>query len=104
MEVSLEFDDEILSSAEEEKYIKKEARKDKKLDDNIEVQSFVVKFKDWDKILKYYEKDEIRHQISMKQMDILAKIANGSIGLPSIKQAIILYDLYENAIKEGFLI
>ena len=80
------------------------ARKDKKLDDNIEVQSFVVKFKDWDKILKYYEKDEIRHQISMKQMDILAKIANGSIGLPSIKQAIILYDLYENAIKEGFLI
>ena len=40
----------------------------------------------------------------MKQMDILAKIANGSIGLPSIKQAIILYDLYENAIKEGFLI
>ena len=104
MELSLEFDDEILSSAEEEKYIKKEARKDKKLDGNIEVQSFVVKFKDWDKILKYYEKDEIRHQISMKQMDILAKIANGSIGLPSIKQAIILYDLYENAIKEGFLI
>ena len=104
IEISLEFDDEILSSAEEEKYIKKEARKDKKLDDNIEVQSFVVKFKDWDKILKYYEKDEIRHQISMKQMDILAKIANGSIGLPSIKQAIILYDLYENAIKEGFLI
>lgn len=104
IELSLEFDDEILSSAEEEKYIKKEARKDKKLDDNIEVQSFVVKFKDWDKILKYYEKDEIRHQISMKQMDILAKIANGSIGLPSIKQAIILYDLYENAIKEGFLI
>ena len=104
IELSLGFDDEILSSAEEEKYIKKEARKDKKLDDNIEVQSFVVKFKDWDKILKYYEKDEIRHQISMKQMDILAKIANGSIGLPSIKQAIILYDLYENAIKEGFLI
>ena len=104
IELSLGFDDEILSSAEEEKYIKKEARKDKKLDDNIEVQSFVVKFKDWDKILKYYEKDEIRHQISMKQMDILAKIVNGSIGLPSIKQAIILYDLYENAIKEGFLI
>jgi len=104
IELSLEFDDEILSSAEEEKYIKKEARKDKKLDDEIEVQSFVVKFKDWGKILKYYEKDEIKHQIPAKQMDILTKVATGIIVLPSVKQATILYELYKNAIKEGFLI
>lgn len=40
----------------------------------------------------------------MKQMDILTKVATGIIVLPSVKQAAILYELYKNAIKEGFLI
>lgn len=104
IELSLEFDDENLTSTEEEKYIKKEAKKDKKLDNGIEIQSFVVRFKEWDKILEYYKKDEIVHQVSMKQMDILSKVASGLIILPSTKQAMILYELYKNAIKEGFLV
>ena len=40
----------------------------------------------------------------MKQMDILEKVVNGYIALPSVKQSKILYELYENAKKEGFMI
>lgn len=104
LNIDLDFDEEILTSKEEEKYIKKEARKDKKLDNSIEIQSFVIRFKNWNKILEYYSKDEIKSQISLKEFDILSKYVNHDINLPSEKQSKILYDLYNNAIKDGFIV
>ena len=38
------------------------------------------------------------------QSDILRKYATGYIKLPSPKQSVILYDLYHNAINEGFVL
>lgn len=104
IKLNLEFDDENLSSKEEEKYIKKEAKKEKRLDDDIEIQSFVVKFQKWDKVLEYYNRIEIKNQVPIYKIDILTKVANKEILLPTVKQAKILYELYENAIRDGFLV
>ncbi len=104
MALHLEIDADILTNAEEQKYIKGEAKKDKKLTTGIEIQTFVVNFQDWAQILAYYQQDHLSGQLSTKQMDILSKMAQGALYPPSEKQAKILCGLYEDALREGFVL
>lgn len=93
----------MLVDKEDEQYIKKEAKKQKKLDSGIEIQAFVVTLdkRKWIKLLDYYQKDG---EISPKQLDILTKYCNGSLPIPSPQQSKILYELHNGAISEGFVL
>ncbi len=106
LNINLEIDDTLLTNKEEQKYNKKEAKKEKKLDADIEIQAFVISLSvtDWQKILSYYSKMNMKHSVSPMQFDILNKYATGRLRLPSPKQAKIIYRLYEEAIKDGFIL
>lgn len=93
----------MLVNKEDEQYIKKEAKKQKKLDSGIEIQAFVVTLdrRKWLKLLDYYQKDG---EISPKQLDILSKYCNGTLPIPSPQQSKILYELHNNALDEGFVL
>lgn len=101
--INLNFyiDETLLTDREEEKYNKKESKKVKKIDSEIEIQTFVVQLdkKNWFKLLKYMKKNE--EGLSPMKMDILNKFCLGAISLPNPKQAKILYQLYNNALNEG---
>ncbi len=99
--INLEIDLEgCLIEKEEEQYIKKSSKKIKKLDNGIEIQAFVIKLarKNWIILQEYYEKDT---DISPMKLDILKKYCAGNLLLPSEKQAKILYELHNQALKEG---
>lgn len=106
LDLKIEINDELLTDREEEKYNKREAKKGKKLDSSIEIESFVINLEKekWKQLLEYYQKDEMKLHISMMQLDILTKYTNGLMILPSPKQSKILYQLYENAINEGVVL
>ena len=94
--------DEMLIDKEDNQIIKKEAKKEKKLDNGIEIQTFIVQLENSKKLklLEYYEKDS---NISRMQSDILKKYCSGSLSLPSEKQSKILYQLYSKAVSEGLV-
>ncbi|GLH58237.1 AIPR family protein [Helicobacter ailurogastricus] len=104
IDFNLEIDEGILTSAEEQKYINKEAKKDKKRTTDMEKWIFVTGFKHWPQVLAYYQREDLAGQLSTQQMDILSKMVAGVLNPPSEKQAKILYELYENAINEGLVI
>ncbi|WP_457748292.1 AIPR family protein [Sulfurimonas sp.] len=102
--ININFEiDEFLIDSEEIKIIKKEDKKLKKLDNDIEIQSFVVKLdkSHWNKILDYFSRSENKNDISPMQYDILNKYVKGYLPLPSIKQSKHLYDIYVLGIDEG---
>jgi hypothetical protein len=102
IDLSLNIDD-FLVDNEEIRVIKKEDKKLKKLDNDIEIQSFVVKLdKDkWKMIFDYFSRVENRNDISPMQYDILNKYINGYLPLPSIKQSKLMYELYNLALDSG---
>lgn len=106
IKVDIIIDRKLLIEKEEEKYIRKEEKKEKKVDNSIEMQVKVVNIEkeEWGKLLNYYSKYEQRASISYTQFDILSKMASGHLYPPSEKQSKILYDLYERAISEGMVI
>jgi hypothetical protein len=106
LNLDVNIEDNLLLDKEEKKYNKKEEKKDKKLDNDIEIQSFVIKFEKekWKKLLEYYKKDELKFTISSMQFDILNKYALGYMMLPSPKQSKILYQLYNEAINDGLIL
>jgi len=87
----------------EQKYIKTVEKKNKKIDRGIDIQIAVVKTKisTWRKLYGYYNRYEKEHYLSSMQMDILKKMSNGQITLPSEKQSRILFELLEQAKDEG---
>jgi AIPR protein len=99
----INIDKNLLIDKEESKYIKREERKDKKVDNNIEMQIFVVNadVQIWKKLFDYFKKDIGTSNISRTQLDILRKMAFGNLNPPSEKQSKILYQLYEKAANEG---
>ena len=103
LNIKVDIDSFLLLDKEEEKYNKKEAKKDKELDTGIEIESFVftLEKEKWEILLEYYERDGIKIAISPMQLDILKKYVSGYIMPASPKQAKILYQLYIDALDEG---
>lgn len=103
--ITVKIDEELLLSSQEEKYTKKENKKAKKLDSSIEIESFVIRFEkeNWGKLLEYYMKENSKFSVSQMQIDILNKYSIGHLVIPSAKQSKILYELYNNALEEGFV-
>jgi len=103
LDLYINIEDDLLIDKEENKYNKKEEKREKKLDSGIEIQSFVIKLEKekWKKLLEYYKKDELKLTISSMQFDILNKYTLGYMMLPSPKQSKILYQLYDDAINDG---
>jgi hypothetical protein len=88
----------------DEKYKKKIAKKEKKLDNGIEIQTFVIKLEreKWLKLLEYYKKDIY---ITSMELDILSKYCSGALPVPSEKkQAKILYKLHNQAVDDGVIL
>jgi hypothetical protein len=94
----------ILITTEEAKYEEKSGKREKELDTGIEIQSFVVKtnFENWIQLYSYYMSNHNFRSLTITQRDILKKYTEGRIGLPSEKQAKVLYALYQKAVKEGW--
>lgn len=89
----------------EETYILKGEKGKKKIDVGIDLQIDVLntKIETW-KILKdYYFNNKSQLKLSAMQSDILDKISQGKLLLPSEKQAAILYKLKTTAQKEGVI-
>ncbi|SMN17513.1 FIG01232333: hypothetical protein [uncultured Candidatus Thioglobus sp.] len=93
----------MLINKEDEQYIKKTAKQEKKLDSGIEIQAFVITLdrRKWLKLLEYYKKED---DISPMQLDILDKYCSGRLLPPSEKQSKVLYEIHNGAIDEGFIL
>ncbi|MCR8657811.1 AIPR family protein [Paenibacillus endoradicis] len=105
LDYKLDIPSNYLLDKEQQNFILKEAKKTKKMDKGIEAQSFVIEVsnKDWSKLLEYYSQNSNRTSLNLTEFDILLKLATGKLGLPSEKQAVILYKIYEKALNEGFI-
>lgn len=104
LDFQIDIDDDLLVDSEDEKYNKREEKKEKRLNTSIEIESFVIRLEKekWQKLLEYYQKDEIKFTVSPMQSDILNKYVSKIVPLPSPKQAKILYQLYCDALNDGF--
>ncbi|MDM8514574.1 AIPR family protein [Desulfobacterales bacterium HSG16] len=103
IDLDISIDQELLINKEQQKYNKRKDKKNKKIDNSIEIQAFVVTTdeKTWKRIFEYYQKHKETSRLSPMQMDILRKKATGNIAIPSEKQSKILYKLYKQAESEG---
>jgi hypothetical protein len=98
-----DLDDCLFIDKEEKKFIIKESKKNKELDKGIDMQIFVVKvdIKAWKMVFDYYCNYKSNAKITSMQMDILRKMSEGKIKVPSESQSKILYQLYNTAKEEG---
>jgi len=103
IDIEISIDQGLLINEEQQKYNKRKDKQNKRIDNCIEIQAFVVTTDEetWEKIFKYYQKHKETSQLSPMQMDILRKKAMGKLAVPSEKQSKILYKLYEQAELEG---
>lgn len=106
LDLPLVIDPKLLVSKEEDRYKEKVDKTEKALESGIQMQEFVVLAapETWGKLVEYYTKSGAGAAISGTQLDILTKMSRGSLGLPSEKQSRILYQLYHQAISQGFVI
>ncbi|MBX3007645.1 MAG: AIPR family protein [Melioribacteraceae bacterium] len=103
MELQLTIDRSLLMDKEDKKYVERDDRENKKIDSGIETQIKVINTSrnTWKSIYDYYLKYEKDHNLSSMQMDILKKMSQGLLSLPSEKQSAVLYKLLEAAKTEG---
>lgn len=101
-----EIDNSLFIETTEIKYIQKEDKKKKTLDSGIEMQIQVVNtsLHTWKKLNLYYQEDKSALKLSSMQSDMLNKMANAKIPMPSEKQSAILYHLIKNAENEGLIL
>ena len=104
LNINVGIDSFLLTGKEENKYNKIEAKKTKKLDSEIEIQSFIIKLEEekQQKLLDYYQNND--NDLSPMQMDILSKYVSGTLTLPSAKQSKIIYSLYLEATELGVVL
>lgn len=105
-ELKIEFenlDNSLFIDNQEVKYIQKEEKKKKLVDSGIEMQIKVINtsIEAWKKLNNYYSHDKSALKLSSMHSDILFKMANGKIPMPSEKQSAILYHLKIAAEDEG---
>ena len=93
----------MVVTTEEAIYEQKVGKKEKELDNGIEIQAFVVKtdIEEWIQLYGYYLNNNFK-SLSITQRDILKKYTEFKIALPSEKQSKVLYSLYQKAVKEGW--
>ncbi|WP_048746387.1 AIPR family protein [Paenibacillus sp. P22] len=103
MPLNIAIYSDLLIDNEEKVVIKREDKKEKRIDNGIEMQGFVVNLpmEVWRKLLSYYNINFKSMGISFTQLDILKKMADGALYPPSEKQAKVLFNLYDKALKEG---
>jgi hypothetical protein len=94
----------LVITTEEEKFELKSGKKEKELDNGIEIQAFVIKmnFEHWMQLQGYYLSNNNMRSLTITQRDILKKYTDGKLTLPSEKQSKVLYALYQKAVKEGW--
>lgn len=102
MKIGLEiaFPNELCVKQEEHNVANRHAKSDRRLDNSIEKQMFVIQLEKekWLKLYKYYKKYGASIE---KDLEILRKMSLEILNPPSEKQSIKLYELYERARKEG---
>jgi hypothetical protein len=94
----------MVITTEEAKYEQKSGKKEKELDNGIEIQAFVIQtnFEHWIQLFGYYQSNNNLRSLTITQRDILMRYINGKLSLPSEKQSKVLYSLYQKAAKEGW--
>lgn len=99
-----EIDESLLKYKEEEKYEKREDKKDKIILQGIEMQIFVMEapILHWKNLYNYFAEDKFIG-MSSTETGVLKSMANNEIMMPTERQSKVLYNLYEKAIKEGFV-
>ncbi|WP_160725134.1 AIPR family protein [Bacillus sp. USDA818B3_A] len=104
MEIDLSPLKKLVITTEEAKYEQKSGKKQKELDNGIEIQAFVIQssFELWVQLFGYYTSNNIYKTLTITQRDILKRYIDGKLSLPSEKQAKVLYSLYQKALKEGW--
>lgn len=87
----------------ERNYIVKEEKQKKELDSGINIQVNVINtdIAVWKQLTTYFYKNKSAYKLTSMNADILEKMAEGRIALPSEKQSVILYKIKEAAEKEG---
>ncbi len=88
------------------KYIKKETKKEKKLQKGIEMQIYVtteVSSEKWVELLDYYRRSDNRGELSYSQFGVLESMVDMKLRPPSEKQAKILYEIYVKAESIGVI-
>lgn len=108
-ELKIEFidlDNSLFVDSQEIKYIQKEEKKKKTVDTGIDkqIQVLSTSIQSWKKLNNYYTQDKSALKLSSMHADILFKMANGKILMPSEKQSAILYNLKKNAESEGLIL
>lgn len=104
IEMDIVINKKFLIDNEEQKFIKREDKKEKKIISGIDKQIFAVEIsrERWAKLYDYFLKNLPDSRISPMQLDILRKVGSGDLQAPSEKQSAILIDLFERAKGEGF--
>ena len=75
----------MVLTTEETKYEQKLERKQKNLDNGIEIQAFVIQtnFEYWNQLFGYYMNSDNLRSLTITQRDILRKYVEGKLPLPS---------------------
>jgi hypothetical protein len=102
LNIDIDVKSSLLLDNEDKKVLKKDDRELKKLDNGIEIQTFVIQLpmEKWEALSSYFQNDD---SCSQMQKDILNKYSTGFMILPSEKQSKIIYQLYIKAMDEGFV-
>lgn len=105
MRLNVSIPESLLVSREDKKYEVKSEKAEKALESGIQMQQFAIDTPRsmWLQLYNYFLRNTASG-VSMTQMDILKKMSNGTLSLPSEKQSKILYDLAKKAENEGLVI
>jgi len=105
MHLNVSIPESLLVSREDKKYEVKTEKAEKALESGIHMQQFAIDTprSTWRQLHDYFLRNTASG-VSMTQMDILKKMSNGTLSLPSEKQSKILHDLAKKAENEGLVI
>ena len=100
----IDLDESLLIEKEIEKYKKREAKKEKKILQGIEIQVFVVKtpLEKWINLNEYFQRENYSGLSSIEK-GVLNSMAQYQIPLPTERQSKVLYKLFLKAEKEGLV-
>lgn len=107
-DAKLKFDipSKYLINKQTHSFLVREEKNQKKMDKSIEAQTTVINidYSVWKKIHQYYCVPENRGTLNTISFNILERMAKGKITVPSEKQAMFLYEAYNQALAEGLII